>query len=317
MIPTDRRLQSAGGNGVLLGVEIWQRGRARKAFSEVISEQPEVLPVEAGSGLGCDAGEPQGSPEGCGVRGDDIAELRYSLEALKELYRTHTSMEGVLRTASRLVVQIVNLEHCSIVCFDKHEFGFCVRASHTKEGADVDPVQAARALSDFARRERSKHDAHVKSSGGFDPHREGEQACGLTAPLRIDKQIVGYLYGLRSRFSNPQFFDADRSLFVTLSQHINAAIEAQRLREMMDCPYAVTVLDAKERRCFSSVGAGNSAFSGSVKHPEEFVRRIGRGFFDDLHRAGFEARQIVSVATEIIDSLNTLLRKTHAGRRSC
>jgi L-methionine (R)-S-oxide reductase len=245
---------------------------------------------------------------------DGATELHSWLEALTKLYCAHSSMESVLQTASRVVVNVLNLEHCSIAWLDENDWTIRIRISHTREGADVAPAQAVRAISNLVKRERPKQSGSARSVYNLGTERDLDHALELTAPLRMHKQIVGYLYGLRGQFSSPQFFETEKSLFVSLSQHISTAIEAQLTREMLDCPYVALVMNAQNEESIASLTPVKQRILTSVKDPEQLARKIARRFFRDLRRAGFETKQVLFVATEIIDSLNEVLRKAKSGR---
>ncbi len=249
-------------------------------------------------------------------RDSDVAALQNSLAALTQLYHTHPSMESVLKTASGLVVDILGLEYCSICWIDEEDLSIKVRTSHTRKGATVNPDQAVKAITDFVKRVRPNKSSHSQFTCGKDCNLESGGALELTSPLRVDKQIVGYLYALRNKTANKQFYDNVESLFITLSQNISAAIEVQQTREMLLCPYVELCLGAKKKESFSSLSPVNMHFLDSVKNPEKLVQKIARQFFRDLRRAGFDTKHILSVATEIIDNLNDVLRKVKVGRKT-
>ena len=50
----------------------------------------------------------------------------------------------------------------------------------------------------------------------------------------------------------------------------------------------------------------------SVKNPEKVAKIIARSFYKDLRRAGFETKQVLVVASELISNLNDALKKTRA-----
>lgn len=249
-------------------------------------------------------------------RRDDVAEVHSSLEALEELYRAHPSMESVLQTASRLVGEMLNLEHCSVGWFDGQDLSFRIRTSHTKEGANIDPNQAVLAFSDWVRKVRSGKTQHAQSLHSLMPKCDSEQALRLTAPLRVDKQIIGYLYGLRVRSKRAGLLDTERSLFATLTFHINAAIGAHRAREMVRSPYTALLAGALEKQWVDGISLEDLPCVGSGGDPEKFERNVARRFFGDLRGAGFETKQILTIATEMLGSVNEALRKKKSGQQN-
>lgn len=310
----DRRRRAMGGTEVSFRRGYWQRARVRTGQSQTKSDRSSSRRVVDGVGVRSGSGEIPGVGKARRAARDGMAEV---LQALEALYAPHRDMDQVLRIASQLVAEVVSLDHCSIAFFDKNASGFRHRASHTREGVEVDQDHVAKTLADYVRRVPANPVEHVTLPGAIRRNREADQVYELTAPLRIDGQIVGYLYGLRKRFSDPQFLDTDRSLFIALSQHINVSIEGKWARESLGYPYVATMPDAMEKRYLVGIGAEKAMFLDSVRSREDFARWIGRELFGDLHRAGFEARHIVSVATEIIDNLNSALRNPAAVPRDC
>lgn len=293
------------------------------SFSEVASYSPtlpnqlrqKVEPLTYGTLSAGKRGNAKTGREAGSNGSERLSDLHGSLQALTELHGTHRSMESLLRTASRLVVNILDLEHCSIGWLEENALGIRVWASHTREGANINTDRVCRAFSGLVNRQRPQcsNSATPPSRLGPDPGvwRGGE----IMSPLRVDKQIVGYVCGLKNESSNARILDAERSLFATLSQHISAAIEAQRTREMLDCPYIALALSPKERESFAGLTPVERPFLDPINNPERLVRKIARRFFMDLRRAGFETKQIMCVSTEILDSLLVVLNKTKSRRQ--
>jgi hypothetical protein len=234
-----------------------------------------------------------------------------SLRALSELYRCHPSMESLLQTASRLVVDILALEHCSIGWLRDNESGIEVWTDHTREGAEIDPSRVHQAFSGLVNRQPPRGN---RCSGTRLPCLES--ACALwqereiVSPLRVDKQIVGYICGLKNEGADARISDTEKSIFIALSRHISAAIEAQRTREMLDSPYVALALTPLEREYVLGLSSLERPFREPAHNPEQLVRKIAQRFCADLHRAGFEIKQLLCVATEILDSLLVVQQKS-------
>jgi hypothetical protein len=233
-----------------------------------------------------------------------LSYINGSLRALSTLYHSHPNMETLLQTGSRLVVDILDLEHCSIGWLCDNACGIEVWTGHTREGAEVDPRRLLQAFAGLVNRlpPRCNH-----RSG--DPVPCAESACELwrqreiVSPLRIDNQIVGYICGLKSAGAEAWLSDTEKSIFIALSRHISAAIEAQRTREMLDSPYIALALTPREREGLAGLSALERPFLEPINDPERLVRKIARRFCADLHRSGFEIKHILCVATELLDSL--------------
>jgi hypothetical protein len=213
-------------------------------------------------------------------------------------------MQALLQTASRLVVDIMGLEHCSIGWLNDNEFGIEIWTSHTRDGAEVNHSRVHKAFSGMINRKRAKPvEKPVDPRHRLDASQAVMGKREIVSPLRVDKQIVGYVCGLKSEFSEETILATEKSLFSALSEHISAAIEAQRTREMLDSPYVALALTPVERECLAGLTPTDRPFLSPVNDPERLVRKIARRFFADLYRAGFEIKHILYLATEILDSL--------------
>jgi len=260
--------------------------------------------------------KPVGSPYVHKAGGSDheaVADLQRSLAASMELYCVDSSMESLLQKASRLVVEILDLEHCSVGWLDENDLSIRVCTSHTREGVEVDADQVLDAISNFVRRERPIDPTYPQP---LCVRSYAHPAPGLIAPLRVGKQIVGYLYGLKDPLPNVTFLGAYRPLFVTLSQHISSAIEVQRTREMLDYPYVALALNAREEGSAVSLLPVAASWLEASSSSEKLTRTIARRFFGDLRKAGLETKQIMWVVTEILDGLNEFLLTKKPGSQN-
>lgn len=242
----------------------------------------------------------------------DTRALKYAegfLKALSELYRNHPSMESLLQLASQLTVDIMNFEHCSIGWLNDSDIGIEVWTSYTRANAEVDRRRVDRVFSGLVKRLAPKHNNVFKDlldtrEEVFDLIQEQE----IVSPLRVDDQIVGYTCGLKSECSDERVSDIEKSVFFAFSGHISAAIEAQRTREILNNPYIALALTPKERELVAGLTSLEQPFSELEFDPELLVRKIARCLCTDLQKAGFEVKQMLCVATEILDSLLILQR---------
>jgi L-methionine (R)-S-oxide reductase len=76
--------------------------------------------------------------------------------------------------------------------------------------------------------------------------------------------------------------------------------------------YAAIALSRNGHGDAADQNAFDAQFLAAVTNPEKVARIIARSFYKDLRKAGFETKQILVVATELIDSLNQALRRTKA-----
>ena len=101
-------------------------------------------------------------------------------------------------------------------------------------------------------------------------------------------------------------------MFDALTEHLSLAVETQHLRQLLASRYATIALSRDRHGDGTEAGALDVRFLAAVAKPEKVARIIARSFYKDLRKAGFETKQILVVATELIDSLNVALRRTKA-----
>ena len=230
--------------------------------------------------------------------------LQTTLNELSYLYRAHVSMDSLLPTSARVVVEVLGLDHCSIAWLNTDDGNIKIRASHTREGVEVKQDQVLKVLSGLINRQppNSKGYPHNQLNGKSRVIETGI-ACEVISPLRINKQIVGYICGLKNDSSGKPILEKERSIFTTMSKHISLAIEVQHTREMLDSPYISLSLTPIERESLAEMMSQEHSLSAHMSEPRKLVNKIARRFFVDLRRAGFEIKQILWVATEILDSM--------------
>lgn len=238
-----------------------------------------------------------------------------SFQVLAELHRTHSNMDSLLQTASRIVVEILGIEHCSIGLLDKADMVIRVRTSHTREGKHANVQRILRVFADLVDSQRLKYSYVVGAQSRLGANPDLLLLKELISPLRIEKQIVGYVCGLKDEGFNAEILDSERAVFFSLSQQISYAIEAQQTREMLNCPHIALALSANERASLVGLGAMERPSLEPIANPEKLVRKVARRFFADLRKAGFETDQILRIATEILDNLLHVLQKTKARRQ--
>jgi len=67
-----------------------------------------------------------------------------------------------------------------------------------------------------------------------------------------------------------------------------------------------------EKRSGTSRRSLEDHILASAQNPEKAAKIIARSFYKDLRRAGFETKQVLVVASELISNLNDALKKTRA-----
>lgn len=221
--------------------------------------------------------------------------LQGPLDALRRLWGPHEGVDALLQDATGVVLELLGARYCSVVWLDEDRSTLRVRARrHRVEDAPC-ADEDAQAVAFVARSD------------------EGPAAGdALAAALRMGEQTVGYLYARSGTGRGGRAPSMDRTLFDALADHLALAIETQHLRQLLASRYATIALSRSGHGDAAESSALDVNFLSAVTHPEKVARIIARSFYKDLRKAGFETKQILVVASELIDSLNVALRRTKA-----
>jgi hypothetical protein len=229
-----------------------------------------------------------------GVRAADPIER--SLEALRRLCGHRDSVDALLEDAAQIVLDLFAAALCAVVWRDETSPTLRVRALRSRDAdatAGHDHARIVAFVTTLRQARASKGDEH---------------ACAL----RVGGQTVGYLYARDAAQPRRGATGLDASLLEAFGEHLGFAIETQNLRQLLASRYATIALSRDGQGDGLEQAALDVNFLAAVTHPEKVARIIARSFYKDLRRAGFETKQILVVATELIDSLNVALRRTKA-----
>jgi len=136
----------------------------------------------------------------------------------------------------------------------------------------------------------------------------------VTAAIRVNKQIFGYIYVQRDKQLGSKFSNDEIDLFHELSEHIDVALDSRRIRDLLACPYIALAMDCYTTRSNDLKDSIESTLPGLFINKEKIVKTIAQRFYRDLHRTGFETRHILSAATEILNNLCESLRNNNPER---
>lgn len=224
--------------------------------------------------------------------------LERSLATLRRLCERRDSVDALLEDATQIGLELLAAEFCAIVWLDDAKPTLRVRARRWRDGRDAGGKDDARVIACVTATEATPVLVNAKERASA----ELERTCAL----RVSGQTVGYLYARAALKPRARATGLNVMLFDTLAEHLGVAIETQTLRQLLASRYATIALSRDGQ------SALDLDFLSAVRHPEQVARIIARSFYKDLRRAGFETKQILVVATELIDSLNVALRRTKA-----
>jgi hypothetical protein len=220
------------------------------------------------------------------------------IDALRRLCAQHETVDALLEDAAQIALAVLGAEVCAIAWLDEDKPTPRLRASRRRGAQTLSAEEDARIV---------RFIAALRAP----PERPGARAAlgnERARALHIGTRTVGYLYARRAARGS----GLDTPLLDALAAQLGMAIETLHLRQLLASRYATIALSRDGQGEAGEAGALDVGVLSAVTHPEKVARIIARSFYKDLRKAGFETKQILVVASELIDSLNAALRRTKA-----
>lgn len=222
------------------------------------------------------------------------------------LFGPHEQLCSVLDQGAKLIVESLPVEQCTIIWAGDGNNGAHETSEYSRNGAEmkIDQLPAFRQLLHKAQTTRWPGTEHLQV---FDAD-YGRRRLLVTA-LRVRGEVVGtcaMLVNNSPDSDSPDF----REILSLLMQQIDHAIESFHLKKLLASRYAAFAIsrDGKEKN--DSAHSIAEYTLAAVKNPEKVAKLIARSFYKDLRRAGFDMKQILIVASELIDNLNQAVKRT-------
>lgn len=224
---------------------------------------------------------------------------------LHPLFAPHENLDALLQAAASIIAESLALQRCVITWLAEDRVTLWVRAKYRRTASPYSAQNGA-----LQNDEREDDQALLETV--FEPHaaqsKDGRALQKMTAPLRVNGRVLGYVSVAPGK--RVPHFDAD--LFSALCEIVSRAVEHVLMRQMLASRYA-TVAAGK---AVAGENLGPQTFDACVlqtaQNPEKIARIIARSFYKDLRKAGFAAKQILLIASEIIRHLNEAFHKTKA-----
>ena len=227
---------------------------------------------------------------------------------LNRLFESHDQLDSLLQVAAQTLVESLDLQICVITWVTANQVTIRVRAKYRRKATNMSPMEGEEVLV------CPSLDAQVESEvAGEDwPYKdENPSAQEVTAPLKINQQIVGYVCATpRDPKHGGAPFDTEQ--FHAMCEKIGHAIACAQMRQMLASRYVAAAAQKAARSEFGLEHTLEACMLQTVQNPEHVARIIARSFYKDLRRAGFAAKQILLIASEIIGYLNETFHKTKA-----
>lgn len=225
------------------------------------------------------------------------------VSGLQPLFEPHENLDALLQVAARIVAESLALQRCVITWLAEDRVTLWVRAKYSRT-ASTSFAQNGATLSN------AREDGTALIEAVFEPcatqSKHGRTLQKLTAPLRVNGRVLGYV-SVAHRKSAPRF---DAELFSALCEIVSRAVEHMLMRQMLASRYAAVA--ASKAAAGENLGTHplDAGVLQSAQNPEKIARIIARSFYKDLRKAGFAAKQILLIASEIIRHLNEAFHKT-------
>ncbi|MFQ5629702.1 MAG: GAF domain-containing protein [bacterium] len=226
------------------------------------------------------------------------------------LFIHYDKMASLLQRASQLAVEILDVEHCAITWLMEEKSAVEVQACYHHNGKNGIYINTQQAGSEKVAACMAQIE-NQNRNGNMQLRRPAKDK--LAAPLYIQKEIIGYLCVAKRRsYTDARFSSIDSQLFFALSRYLGHAIEMQQMRQLLASRYASIALGRNASDKAVEQDGSSTNFIEAVKYPNKVAKIIAKSFYKDLRKAGFEPKQILVVASEIIENLNETFRKTKA-----
>ncbi len=228
---------------------------------------------------------------------------RKSVSAVNELFSRHENMSELLKSAARIIAELLGVEECVIYWLGENET-LKQRASfryNLKNAAGTQVETEAGAKPPL----RFENGALV----------DEEDSGWIFEPLSVDGQLVGYVAIPRIRLNGEPSTDGHRHFVSEICSQIGHAIELQKLRQLLASKYALYATNQARTDQEAKQDEFRDQVIESITRPEKVAKIIARSFFKELRKAGFETKQVLIVASEIIENLNATLRRTNQRTR--
>lgn len=223
--------------------------------------------------------------------------------SLNRLFAPHEQLDCLLQNAAEVLVENLGLQFCVITWLAADQVSMRVRAqssgngtaAHIEDDSIVAPLDYPNSHTDepLLAREQARY-------------YETGAAPKLTVPLKVHHQIVGHVCVTPRDRHKPiatEHLDA-------FCETISRAIELTQMRQMLASRYAAA---AAQKAARTESGAGHTLDACMLQiaqNPEYVAKIIARSFYKDLRKAGFAAKQILLIASEIIGHLGEAFHKT-------
>lgn len=231
--------------------------------------------------------------------------LCHSLKLMGGLFAPHDTLDRLLEEVARVALELLGVDHALVIWATDSPQRLWVRARWSRPGVVESPALSDQAVA-FAENNQHTHTAELISPAGS--RRPSENSMVLQ-PLKVKGESVGYLVLLPSLVNSSKF---PTLLFSVIAEQIGRTIEIHQTRQFLASRYSALALLKESGEDAAVAEPLDGHLLAAVRNPDRVARILAKSFYRDLRKAGFDANQVLLVASEIIGNLTETIRKTRA-----
>ncbi|KAA3619433.1 MAG: hypothetical protein DWQ05_01560 [Calditrichaeota bacterium] len=246
----------------------------------------------------------------------EASSIENLLVTIDQLFERNDDLNQLLSKATQIVTQLLNVDECQILWLGENDDQLMQKASfycnlNQKDDLPQEHVQKKLLETHEIQQIITPRFQRTDASSVIE-----NKPDKIFEALYIDGQQVGYVVVPKNSMNEKQPISGQRKFITAIARQISHAIEMQKMRQLLSTNYAIFALKQDSNNRNASGDEFRSRVLESVQKPEKVAKIVARSFFKDLRKAGFEVKQILVVASEIIENLNEVLRKTRQRREN-
>ncbi|MEW9898357.1 GAF domain-containing protein [Chitinivorax sp. PXF-14] len=241
----------------------------------------------------------------------NTARLLDKLATITAAVDTGSNQDDKLQELVALAARMLHADYCSIMLLSQEEE---LAELHLKLAATFGPIDP------------KAYDSNVRKGEGIDgqvlatgkslliediersPYaktarrRDDPRKSMIASPIMLNGEIIGVINVSGNRHNRPFNID-DQNLLDIAALFIGKSIQVMQLQSALHSRFTQMALAQEQEE-------GRSPFSPTaVQHPDQMAKLLAKTFYRELAKAGFNPKQIISTATEIIHQLNDNIAK--------
>jgi L-methionine (R)-S-oxide reductase len=251
--------------------------------------------------------------------------LTLELTDVSRLVETEDNLENTLQALSTATARKLRAKRCSILLISEHQVNGKPEESlqvfahygNLPRSADKNTIQLEQGVAGtVAATGQSLVIADIGKSPFRDVARypDKENPSFLSAPILVSDRVIGVI-----NVSLPEekvcFSELDLEILELFARQAAQSVQILHLQGMLKSRFvAMAVTQELEAILAGDLYHGETdLFEIAVHpHPPKLAKIVAKAFFKELTRAGFGARQVIEIATEVLNLLqNTLDKHKH------